>query len=145
MLFLNIFLCLFVIWRSKVSARRAQSKRKILFSFALPSRRLTWAKPKCARRAQSKRKILFSFALPSRRLTWAKPKCARRAQSKRKIPFFFCFAEPPRLTWARPKCDLEQSGRVVLSVVKLIIPSSQLLRDGIEGISECFLQVLQTC
>ena len=143
MLFLNIFLCLFVIWRSKVSARRAQSKRKTSFSFALPSRSLTWAKPKCARRAQSKRKILFSFALPSRWLTWAKPKCARRAQSKRKIPFSFALPSR-RLTWARPKSDLEQSGRVVLSVVKQIIPSSQLLWDGIEGVSECFLQVPQS-
>ncbi|MBR5530808.1 MAG: hypothetical protein IKU63_04815 [Bacteroidaceae bacterium] len=91
---------------------------------------------------QKENPFFFCFAEPPPDL--GKAKVSKASAKQKENPFFFCFAEPLRQTWAKPKCDLEQSGRVVLSVVKLIIPSSQLLWDGIEGVSECFLQVPQS-
>ena len=51
--------------------------KKNLFSFPLPSRSLSWAKPKIVQGERNGKKNLFSFPLPSRSLSWAKPEIAK--------------------------------------------------------------------
>ena len=76
--------------------------KKNLFSFPLPSRSLSWAKPKIVQGERNGKKNLFSFPLPSRSLSWAKPKIVQGERNGKKN--LFSFPLPSRsLSWAKPE------------------------------------------